>query len=44
LPTTHGNGRDGSLGRFVTIREAKAGEVLRGVTFAPRDHGEDDDR
>lgn len=45
LPAAHGNNdRDGSLGRFVTIREAKAGEVLRGVTFAPRDRGEDDDR
>src|SRR5580704_1956589 len=45
LPTAQGNNdRDGSVGRFVTIREAKAGEVLRGVTFAPRDRGEDDDR
>jgi hypothetical protein len=45
LPAAHGNnGRDGSLDRFVTIREAKAGEVLRGVTFAPRDRGEDDDQ
>ena len=45
LPAAHGNNdREGSLGRFVTIREAKAGEVLRGVTFAPRDRGEDDDR
>ena len=45
LPAAQGNNnRDGSLGRFITIREAKSGEVLRGVTFAPRDRGEDDDR
>jgi len=45
LPAAKGNNdRDGSVGRFVTIREAKAGEVLRGVTFAPRDRGEDDDQ
>jgi len=44
-PAAKGNNdRDGSLDRFVTIREAKAGEVLRGVTFAPRDRGEDDDQ
>jgi hypothetical protein len=30
------------LGKFVTIRSANAGEVLRGITFAPRDHGVDD--
>ena len=32
--------------RFVTIRSAQAGEVLRGVTFAPQDRGgrDDDDR
>jgi hypothetical protein len=28
---------DGYLGRFFTIRSAKAGEVLRGVTLAPGD-------
>jgi hypothetical protein len=45
LPTGDGDkGRDDSVGRFVTIRAAKAGEVLRGITFAPRDRGEDDDR
>jgi hypothetical protein len=32
------------IGRFVTIRAAQAGEVLRGVTFAPQDSdGRDDD-
>ena len=35
---------DAPLGRFVTIRSAQAGEVLRGVAFAPRDRDEDDDR
>jgi hypothetical protein len=34
------------IGRFLTIRSAQAGEVLRGVTFAPqgRDGRDDDDR
>jgi hypothetical protein len=32
------------LGRFVTLRTAQSGEVFRGITFAPRDHGVDDDR
>jgi hypothetical protein len=36
--------RDDRFGRFVTIRSAQAGEVLRGVAFAPRDRDEDDDR
>ena len=36
--------RDDSFGHFVTIRAAKAGEVLRGVTFAPRDDDDRDDR
>jgi hypothetical protein len=31
------------LGRFVTLRKAKAGEVFRGVAFAPED-GDDDRR
>jgi hypothetical protein len=32
------------IGRFVTIRSAQAGEVLRGVAFAPQDSdGRDDD-
>jgi hypothetical protein len=32
------------IGRFVTIRAARAGEVLRGVTFAPEDRDGDGDR
>jgi hypothetical protein len=32
----------GGLGKFVTIRSANAGEVLRGIAFAPRDQGVDD--
>jgi hypothetical protein len=42
LPQAGGH-RDGddALGRFVTIRAAKAGEVLRGVAFAPGDDEED---
>jgi len=35
--------RDDFLGQFVTIRSAKAGEVLRGVAFAPREHDDHDD-
>jgi len=31
------------IGRFITIRSAQAGEVLRGVAFAPKDHDHDDD-
>jgi hypothetical protein len=30
------------LGHFKTIRSAKSGEVLRGVAFAPQDHGGDE--
>lgn len=30
-----------AIGRFITIRSAQAGEVLRGVAFAPSDEGED---
>jgi hypothetical protein len=45
LPQGDSNGdRDNSIGRFVTIRTAKAGEVLRGVAFAPRNGDEDEDR
>jgi hypothetical protein len=29
------------LGRFVTIRSAQAGEVFRGIAFAPQSNGED---
>jgi len=35
--------RDDSYGKFTTIRAAKAGEVLRGVSFAPVDRDGDDD-
>jgi hypothetical protein len=35
--TTQPQGDDDSLSHFVTIRSAKAGEVLRGVAFAPVD-------
>jgi hypothetical protein len=35
---------DRRLGHFVTIRSAKAGEVFRGVAFAPSEHGDDDHR
>jgi hypothetical protein len=35
---------DAPLGTFVTIRSAQAGEVLRGVAFAPSDDGGDNDR
>ncbi len=45
LPQGDGdNDRDDSFGRFVTIRTANAGEVLRGVTFAPGDDRDDDCR
>jgi hypothetical protein len=33
-----------SLGHFVTLRAAKAGEVFRGVAFAPERDGDDDHR
>jgi hypothetical protein len=32
------------IGRFLTIRAAQAGEVLRGVAFAPQDRDGDGDR
>ena len=39
LPTSDGDhDRDDSVGHFETLRSAKAGEVFRGVAFAPRDH------
>jgi hypothetical protein len=38
LPT---GGDDEKLGHFVTIRSAKAGEVFRGVAFAPVEGGGD---
>jgi hypothetical protein len=37
LPNGHRNG-DRSLGYFETIRAAQAGEVFRGIAFAPEDH------
>ena len=40
LPQGRGDGDD-AIGRFITIRSAQAGEVLRGVAFAPSDEGED---
>lgn len=39
-----GHDGDSSIGRFVTIRSAQAGEVLRGVAFAPQDRDGDEDR
>jgi hypothetical protein len=43
LPAAGGNqDHDDSLGKFVTIRSAKAGEVLRGIAFTPSDHRDDD--
>jgi hypothetical protein len=45
LPVGDGDhDRDHRLGHFVTIRSAQSGEVLRGVAFAPSEHGDDDDR
>jgi hypothetical protein len=42
LPTSDGdNDRDDRIGHFVTLRSAKAGEVFRGVAFAPKEHGDD---
>jgi hypothetical protein len=32
------------IGRFVTLLSAKAGEVLRGVSFAPKDRDDDDQK
>jgi hypothetical protein len=42
LPYRAGDETHDSLGRFVTIRAAKSGEVFRGVALAPRDDGGDD--
>jgi hypothetical protein len=43
LPTADGDhDKDDHLGVIVTIRSAKAGEVLRGVAFVPKDHDNDD--
>jgi hypothetical protein len=45
LPTSQGghHGDHESLGHFVTIRSAKAGEVFRGVALAPEDNDSGDD-
>lgn len=46
LPLTrgdHDSDDDDTLGQFVTIRSARAGEVLRGIAFAPA-RDDDDDR
>ena len=45
LPQSDGDSDgDDSLGHFKTIRSANAGEVFRGITFAPRDREDDEDR
>jgi hypothetical protein len=48
LPAGGDHDRDSSLGHFVTLRAARAGEVLRGIAFAPssddHDFGGDDKR
>ncbi|MGD1212085.1 MAG: hypothetical protein ABR973_12085 [Candidatus Acidiferrales bacterium] len=42
LPTAgNGYGQDPFIGHFFTLRSARAGEVFRGVAFAPQDGGED---
>jgi hypothetical protein len=41
LPVANpGVGRDDQPGHFVTLRSAQAGEVFRGVAFAPNDQGD----
>jgi hypothetical protein len=42
LPNGEDHGRDDSWSHFTTIRTAKAGEVLRGVAFAPKKDRDDD--
>src|SRR4029077_6812091 len=43
LPVGDGDhDRDERLGHFETIRSAQSGEVLRGVSFAPSAHGDED--
>jgi len=45
LPAVQKNeDENNQLGHFVTIRSAKAGEVFRGVAFAPKDHGAADNQ
>ena len=43
LPVSNGNNWN-RVGHFVTLRSARAGEVFRGVAFAPSDRGDDDNR
>ena len=44
LPTSDSDHeRDDSIGKFLTLRSAKAGEVFRGIAFAPSIFGNDDD-
>src|SRR5262249_5798570 len=44
LPIKHSHeDKDHSWRQFVTIRSALAGEVFRGVAFAPNDQSDDDD-
>ena len=44
LPAGDGdNDHDDAIGQFVTIRSAQAGEVFRGVAFAPNSHDQGDD-
>jgi hypothetical protein len=45
LPTTDGShDHHDFVGHFVTLRSARAGEVFRGISFAPQDRDDDDDR
>jgi len=44
LPQLNDQNGDGALGRFVTIRAARAGEVLRGVAFAPENNDDGDNK
>src|SRR5262249_40844542 len=44
LPKDHGRkDKEHAWGHFVTIRSAPAGEVFRGIAFAPKDQSDDDD-
>ena len=40
LPTSKNNHDPDAVGTFVTLRSAKAGEVLRGIAFAPTIFGD----
>ncbi|HEY2461910.1 MAG TPA: hypothetical protein VGI16_13960 [Candidatus Acidoferrum sp.] len=42
LPTSRDHDGDhNAIGRFITLRTAQSGEVLRGVSFTPQDHDND---